>query len=157
MGEGTGPYTLEEFTASDGYRWRYRRYPAQGAVKAELVFIHGIQSHAGWYENSCSQLAQAGFAVAFLDRRGSGLNALGRGDAPGFRRLLDDLAEYLRRSRVPCRVAMRWDGCRCFSAPSRGEGNLLPPWNGATRPWSMGCCFCAPVFSRVFIRRSGNA
>src|SRR5207302_1678305 len=88
--------TVEEFTASDGYRCKYRRYPAQGAPRAELVFIHGIQSHAGWYEHSCTRFAQAGYQVSFLDRRGAGANDEARGDAPGgFRRLLDDLAEFL--------------------------------------------------------------
>jgi alpha-beta hydrolase superfamily lysophospholipase len=96
-GHVAGPYSIEEFTATDGYRWRYRRYPAVGAVRAELVFIHGIQSHGGWYEHSCTQLARGGFSVSFLDRRGSGLNGDARGDAPGFRRLLDDLAEFLAK------------------------------------------------------------
>ena len=51
-------YTVEEYRAGDGYRWqvpplsrgRRRRGPS-------VVFIHGIQSHAGWYEHSCTQLA----------------------------------------------------------------------------------------------------
>lgn len=60
------------------------------------MFVHGIQSHAGWYEHSCRRLGEAGFAVSFLDRRGSGLNAEARGDTPSFRRLLDDIAEFLR-------------------------------------------------------------
>jgi alpha-beta hydrolase superfamily lysophospholipase len=34
--------------------------------------------------------------VSFLDRRGSGQNVEGRGDTPSFRRLLDDIAEFLR-------------------------------------------------------------
>ena len=63
--------------------------------KAEVVFIHGIQSHGGWYECSSKALCRAGFNVYFLDRRGSGLNEKNRGDAPSFRRLLDDLAEFL--------------------------------------------------------------
>jgi alpha-beta hydrolase superfamily lysophospholipase len=57
--------------------------------------VHGIQSHGGWYEYSCTRLSQAGFAVSFLDRRGSGLNAQARGDTPDFRRLLNDIAEFL--------------------------------------------------------------
>jgi alpha-beta hydrolase superfamily lysophospholipase len=97
LGEAAGPYTIEEFTAGDGYLCRFRRYAPVGPVQAEVVFIHGIQSHAGWYEYSCVQLARAGFGVSFLDRRGSGLNEKERGDAPGFRRLLDDLAEYLAK------------------------------------------------------------
>jgi alpha-beta hydrolase superfamily lysophospholipase len=63
--------------------------------RAAVVCLHGIQSHGGWYESSCGQLAQAGFDVYFLDRRGSGLNQQDRGDTPSFRRLLDDVAEFL--------------------------------------------------------------
>jgi alpha-beta hydrolase superfamily lysophospholipase len=95
LAESLSPCTVEEFQAGDGYRWRYRRYASEGA-RAEIVFIHGIQSHGGWYQHSCNELARAGFNVYFLDRRGSGLNPQGRGDSPGgFRRLLDDLAEFL--------------------------------------------------------------
>lgn len=111
-------YAVLEHRASDGYVWKSRRYGATSeprpsgsgahpvsvalpdgrgsdAARGILVFIHGIQSHAGWYEHSCTQLARAGLDVYFLDRRGSGLNANGRGDVPSFRRLLDDIAEFL--------------------------------------------------------------
>jgi alpha-beta hydrolase superfamily lysophospholipase len=37
--------------------------------------------------------------VYFLDRRGSGLNTARRGDAPSFRRLLDDVAEFVQSLR----------------------------------------------------------
>jgi alpha-beta hydrolase superfamily lysophospholipase len=94
------PYTVETHTAGDGYRWGYRRYRPAGPPRAEVVCIHGIQSHAGWYEHSCTRLAEAGFGVSFLDRRGSGMNAQGRGDTPSYRRLLDDLAEFLATLRA---------------------------------------------------------
>jgi alpha-beta hydrolase superfamily lysophospholipase len=93
--EAIHSYTLLEHQAGDGYCWKYRRYTPHGAPRGIVVFIHGIQSHAGWYEYSCAQLAQAGYEVLFLDRRGSGMNAQERGDAPSFRRLLDDIAEFL--------------------------------------------------------------
>ena len=86
---------VRTFTAGDGYVWRYREYPAEGPPRARVVCLHGIQSHGGWYVGSCRRLAREGFAVSFLDRRGSGLNEGARGDAPGFRRLLDDVAEFL--------------------------------------------------------------
>jgi alpha-beta hydrolase superfamily lysophospholipase len=93
--ETTG--TVETFTAGDGYCWRYRRYePPANAPLGRVVCVHGIQSHGGWYEHSCQCLAGSGFSVFFLDRRGSGLNKRDRGDAPSFRRLLDDMAEFLR-------------------------------------------------------------
>ena len=88
-------YVVLEHQAGDGYRWKYRQYHVDGTPRGIVVFVHGIQSHAGWYEYSCTQLAQAGYQVYFLDRRGSGLNAEARGDAPSFRRLLDDIAEFL--------------------------------------------------------------
>jgi alpha-beta hydrolase superfamily lysophospholipase len=99
VGEGGVTASVESFTAGDGYRWGYRHYPAAREARAQVVCIHGIQSHGGWYEYSCRRLAEAGFEVYFLDRRGAGLNDEARGDAPGFRRLLDDIAEFLRHLR----------------------------------------------------------
>ncbi len=90
------PYSVKTYTVSDGYRCQYRDYSPSGSPRGRVVFVHGIQSHSGWYEHSCRRLSQAGFAVSFLDRRGSGQNAEGRGDAPSFRRLLDDIAEFLQ-------------------------------------------------------------
>ncbi len=99
MVESPSAYRVEKFTAGDGYVWRYRHYSAPPDLpppRARVVVIHGVQSHAGWYEHSCTSVSRAGFDVYFLDRRGSGMNEEARGDAPGFRRLLDDLAEFLR-------------------------------------------------------------
>jgi alpha-beta hydrolase superfamily lysophospholipase len=89
-------FSLETFAASDGYRFWSRRYPATGVARANLVCLHGIQSHGGWYEHSCTELARAGFNVYFLDRRGSGLNDANRGDVRHYRRLLDDVVEFVR-------------------------------------------------------------
>ncbi len=96
-----GDAQVLSFTASDGYQWCYRFYSPSEPPRAHVVCLHGIQSHGGWYERSCRHLAGAGFAVSFLDRRGSGLNAQARGDAPSFRRLLDDVAEFLRSPHNP--------------------------------------------------------
>jgi alpha-beta hydrolase superfamily lysophospholipase len=108
-------FTLETHTAGDGYRWRYRRYRAAAPERGRVVCIHGIQSHAGWYDYSCRRLAAAGYAVSFLDRRGSGANEEAPGDAPSFRRLLDDIAEFLRaQPATPGRpvflLAISWGG-----------------------------------------------
>src|SRR5947199_875210 len=124
------PYTIESFTTGDGYRCQYRRYPAAGEQRAEVVCTHGIQSHAGWYEHSCTRLAQAGFAVSFLDRRGSGTNQEARGDAPGFRRLLDDLADFLRPLREQAKarglpvflVGISWGGKLATALQRRHPG-----------------------------------
>jgi alpha-beta hydrolase superfamily lysophospholipase len=89
------PFEISSFLTSDGYKLHYRRFHSVGMSKGTIVFIHGIQSHGGWYETSCKKFAQAGYRVLFLDRRGSGLNEVSRGDSPSFRTLLDDLKEFL--------------------------------------------------------------
>lgn len=91
-----GRPTLHAMTASDGYRWKYRRFASPGEPVGRVVFLHGIQSHGGWYPRSCSQIAAEGYEVFFLDRRGCGLNTEARGDLPSFRRALDDIAEFVR-------------------------------------------------------------
>jgi alpha-beta hydrolase superfamily lysophospholipase len=91
---------LATFCASDGYSFYYRHFASEGAPRARLVFLHGVRSHGGWYERSCGQFAKRGYDVNFLDRRGSGLNTAHRGDAPSFRRLLDDVAEFLQAMRA---------------------------------------------------------
>lgn len=40
--------------------------------RATLVYLHGIQSHSGWYEASSRRMAEAGIAVYQVERRGSG-------------------------------------------------------------------------------------
>jgi alpha-beta hydrolase superfamily lysophospholipase len=131
LGEATVPFTIETHTAGDGYRWRYRRYEATGPARGQVVCIHGIQSHGGWYEYSCGRLRQAGFNVFFLDRRGSGLNDQDRGDARGFRRLLDDLGEFLgplrqARDGTPALpvflVAISWGGKLATALQRRHPG-----------------------------------
>lgn len=121
---------VRSFTAGDGYEWRYRHFEpsANSAVPARVVGIHGVQSHGGWYEGSCRELARSGFEVYFLDRRGSGLNQAARGDAPGFRRLLDDQAEFLRHLRATAPgqhiflAAISWGGKLALALQRRHPG-----------------------------------
>ncbi len=53
-------------------------YPAASAAGSNdappptLIYLHGIQSHSGWYEASSRYLAEAGVAVVQVERRGSG-------------------------------------------------------------------------------------
>ena len=91
---------IATFRTSDGYSFYYRRYIPSGVPRARLVFLHGIRSHGRWYERSCEEFARSGFEVYFLDRRGAGLNTSHRGDTSGFRRLLDDVAEFVQALRA---------------------------------------------------------
>ena len=61
------------YTGADGTdlpMWVWR--PAAGDPPPTLVYLHGIQSHSGWYEASSRYLAEAGVAVYQIERRGSG-------------------------------------------------------------------------------------
>lgn len=115
---------LRSFRASDGYEFYYRHYVAVNP-RGRLVFVHGIRSHGGWYERSCRQFADAGYEVYFLDRRGAGLNTAHRGDCPSFRRLLDDVADFLRDLRcskpsLPISLAgISWGGKLACGLPYR--------------------------------------
>lgn len=114
---------IESWTASDGYVWKYRRYDPVGTPRGEIVSLHGIQSHGGWYEASSSYLAEQGWGVSFLDRRGSGLNEQARGDCPSFRRLLDDIAEYIRTLRRPVILqGISWGGKLAVAFQKRHPG-----------------------------------
>lgn len=85
---------LTAFRASDGYSLCVRIWDANEPA-ARIVCLHGIISHGGWYLRSCQYLARCGFEVHFVDRRGSGLNAKGRGDVDGFTTWLEDVENYL--------------------------------------------------------------
>ena len=89
------PVRLREFTASDGYTFRYRHFEPDSNPSAYLVGLHGIQSHSGWYEYSCEALGTRGIDVRFLDRRGSGQNEQQRGHAPHADRLINDVRQFL--------------------------------------------------------------
>jgi alpha-beta hydrolase superfamily lysophospholipase len=104
--------SIETFTASDGYALRYRHHAPPGTPCGRVVCLHGIQSHGGWYTASCAYLAERGWDVAFLDRRGSGLNDAARGDTANSRRLLLDIAEYLSSGSgpPPFLLAISWGG-----------------------------------------------
>lgn len=128
LARARGPSTLHTFRASDGYTFYYRRFAPVGVPRGRLVFVHGIRSHGGWYTRSCARFAAAGFDVYFLDRRGSGLNTAHRGDCPNFRRLLDDVAEFIQALRgeggwLPVVLGgISWGGKLAVGLPYRRPG-----------------------------------
>jgi alpha-beta hydrolase superfamily lysophospholipase len=88
-----------------------------------VVYLHGIQSHGGWYRHSCERVAGIGFDVYFLDRRGAGLNQPARGDTPSFQRLLDDVVEFLGIHSAGSKgntflVGISWGGKLAAALPS---------------------------------------
>lgn len=91
----------------DGYRTAAHVYTCQAAgPRYPVVYLHGIQSHPGWFSRSAAYLAACGHAVLMPTRRGSGANTVARGDARSAEQLLDDVAAC-------CRLAMtRFDAPR---------------------------------------------
>jgi len=72
---------------------RYRLFapPSDGSHRGNVVHLHGIQSHSGWYVETAAELARRGYAVYLTDRRGSGLSTAPRGDFAGSQQLVDDV------------------------------------------------------------------
>jgi alpha-beta hydrolase superfamily lysophospholipase len=96
-----------------------------------VLYHHGIQSHCGWYEASARTLADAGYAVLQIDRRGSGHNQRDRGHAESAEQLLDDsLAardELLRRSGCEAYhlVGVSWGGKLVTAAYVRDPAGVM--------------------------------
>jgi acylglycerol lipase len=102
---------IRSYRGLDGYRLHYRQWSAaspQGAppagaqppAKTHIVALHGIQSHSGWYGYSSGRLAQAGYELSFLDRRGSGMNEPRRGDVDRWETWVDDVTLFLELRRA---------------------------------------------------------
>ena len=91
---------------SDGYKTPAHVYTAlaaqprpQSQRQDPVVYLHGIQSHPGWFSGSAALLAQHGHPVLLPTRRGSGANSVARGDAASAELLCRDVAAC-------CRAAM---------------------------------------------------
>lgn len=104
--------SIEHFRAEDGYQLAVRSWRAAKPVN-QVVCLHGIVSHGGWYGASCEHLARTGSDVYFLDRRGSGLNSQARGDVDCFQTWISDVERFLisLRSNLPrILLGISWGG-----------------------------------------------
>jgi alpha-beta hydrolase superfamily lysophospholipase len=95
---------IRSFVASDGYPLHVAVWPAATPVRGQVVVVHGVQSHSGWYQRLGQTLASSGYLAVFPDRRGSGANPKDRGHTRSAGRLILDLVEWLRtlRQENPC-------------------------------------------------------
>lgn len=124
------PATIE---LSDGYATAAHVHePAAqpDAMQTPVVYLHGIQSHPGWFSGSAAALAAAGMPVVMPTRRGSGVNRVARGDAPSAKQLLDDVASCCRwamdrygASRIRL-VGVSWGGKLAAVFCARGRGGI---------------------------------
>jgi len=87
---------VRALVAEDLYPLEYRVW--EGPERAgTMVLLHGVMSHSQWLARLAEPLARLGFKVVGADRRGSGLNRRGLGDAPSSRQLVLDLWRVVER------------------------------------------------------------
>lgn len=118
---------IDFYSARDGRRLAVRVWNGVEPPRARVVMLHGITSHGGWYDRSCSHLDECGFEVHFLDRRGSGLNAEAWGDVDRHQTWIDDVVTYLEqihgdRPVVLCGIS--WGG-KLAAAVARQQPGLI--------------------------------
>lgn len=75
------------------------RFWAGESGRCVVLYLHGIEGHSQWFENTASVLNHAGITVYASDRRGSGLNSFERGHTVSFKSLLADAEVLLARIR----------------------------------------------------------
>lgn len=99
------------FTAVDGEVLRFQVVRA-ARPQHHLLYLHGIESHGGWFLPAARALRQHGCTTWLFDRRGSGLNRdLGPGDAPSATTLLADVGHMRARIGAPVHlVGLSWGG-----------------------------------------------
>ncbi|UCG32040.1 MAG: alpha/beta fold hydrolase [Phycisphaerales bacterium] len=89
------------FAGSDGRKLGFVAHCQSGqSPLAALVYLHGIESHAAWFDIAGELLRDKGYDVFCLDRRGSGVNRENRGFVSGhadsYRLLLEDVRFFVQ-------------------------------------------------------------
>jgi alpha-beta hydrolase superfamily lysophospholipase len=102
--------------------------------RAAFLYLHGIESHAGWFDPASSEFNTAGHPVYCFDRRGSGINRENRGcpsgHVPPGLDLLDDLRQAIRHVRTDSRstalylVGLSWGGKYAMAYEAAHPGEL---------------------------------
>jgi acylglycerol lipase len=84
---------MGQFTTEDGFELYYNSWAASEDAPC-VIYLHGLESHMGWFSNLAEFLNSKGINVNAFDRRGSGLN---KNDSSNFysRYLAGDLKIFL--------------------------------------------------------------
>lgn len=132
------PPVMDVWPAGDGYPLHVRIWRTQATPQAVVLYLHGIQSHGGWFEWSASVLADAGCAVVLPDRRGSGRNPEPRGDVAAAERWLDDLDGLKQR------IHALYPGVGLHVLGVSWGGKLAVAWERLRQPNIKRLCLVAP-------------
>jgi alpha-beta hydrolase superfamily lysophospholipase len=105
-----------------------------------VLYLHGIQSHPGWFVGSAAHLAARGHPVYMVTRRGSGRNVSGRGHASSAGQLLADVDAACRfvldhsSARRLHLLGVSWGGMLLAAFAARRRGLWPRPECGETPP-----------------------
>ncbi|MFD5464483.1 alpha/beta hydrolase [Kitasatospora sp. NPDC127059] len=109
---------------------------------ADLFYVHGLQSHAGWLFETGPALLERGVRLTALDRRGSGASTGPRGHLPDARTVLDDYGTVLAG------LAAEAPGPVTVLGQSFG-GSLVAAMVASGRiPRGSGVVLCAPALGQ---------
>lgn len=81
-------------TTEDGTK-HFVRFWSAGNPGPVAVYLHGIEGHSTWFEETARELNKESISVYAIDRRGAGASTESRGDIASYKRLLTDLEELL--------------------------------------------------------------
>ncbi len=97
---------IVELARPDGVTLRYRQWPTPPEPIATAICFNGIMSHSAWFSPLADSLVDAGVRVIGADRRGSGPNHSGRGDADSGKTLVDDALAVIQTERGPAPLVL---------------------------------------------------
>jgi alpha-beta hydrolase superfamily lysophospholipase len=96
--QNLNPPSIEWLKAPDGGKLGCRVW--KGIETAPVViYMHGIEGHSQWFENTASVLNKNGITVYAPDRRGSGMNGNLGGHLENYNILLADLESQIKHAR----------------------------------------------------------
>lgn len=155
--------------AADGVELALRTARVDGAVRAEVVLVHGLGEHAGRYGHVAQVLAGRGLRMCAWDLRGHGRSGGARGDAQDYALLVDDLARvtehfgekerpwFLLAHSLGGQVALRFLEAR---QPACAGAVIAAPWlRLAFAPplWKLALARAARHIWPGFAQQTGNA
>jgi len=90
------PPQIDRIDATDGISLVRRVWKGKSGMPV-ILFMHGIEGHGGWFENTASVLNGRGMTIYAVDRRGAGMNQRDRGNLNSYKDYLNDIEVSLRK------------------------------------------------------------
>ncbi|MBN9395312.1 MAG: alpha/beta fold hydrolase [Candidatus Melainabacteria bacterium] len=90
------PCEIRSIKSADGRELFCRFWKGQ-AGHPVIVYLHGIEGHSQWFENTASYLNGKGMTIYAADRRGAGLNPRDRGNLTSYKDFLADIETLVRK------------------------------------------------------------